>query len=116
MAVTAAMTWIRGDAYSITDTIRTTAGVAVNITGFTFDFVVRQTQLGTVLLALESGSGIAITTAASGILTISVTATQTESLAAGDYFYALRKTNSGSEATLTMGKLTVVDSAAVPAP
>lgn len=108
MPITQEMAWYRGEAYSITDTVRNTAGTAVAITGWALAFTVRSDfDSDTVLLSKTTGSGITITSGSGGVMTITITAANTLALAAGEYVYDVQRTDSGSEALLTIGTLRV---------
>lgn len=127
MPVLKHMEWFRGESYSIPDAIKTAAGVAVNITGWTLAFTVRRGYINAagelirpdgagwdvtgedpdVLLTKTSGSGITITDAPGGVLTIAVTDTDTLALEVDDLAYDVWRTDNGSEALLTHGNLRV---------
>lgn len=114
VAIVAPLKWTQGDRLEIVESVVNASNQAVDVTGQTFDFVVRLN--GTIVLAKQSGDGIEITDADEGEVTITISAEETEDLDPRQYDYAFRRTSSGAEATLTKGVLTVEPSAAVPAP
>lgn len=99
----------KGEDIEIDFTIRVSSvptSAVVDISGWTFDFKVkrRNSDLGASLIT----STISILVAASGTLKIVIAAAQS-ALLTGDYRYALWRTNSGAEACLSEGFLSVVD-------
>lgn len=93
----------RGEAISIVATITST-----NITGWAISCIVRPKvrEANEAFITKSVGSGIALTTPASGILTITLSATDTD-LEPGSYDYTIARTDSGSEVVLTWGSFIV---------
>lgn len=98
------MVWYRGEAYTITLTVLDSDGDAENVTGWTFALNVRETyDSENALLTLTP----TVLVAASGTATVSVTASQTLALDAGELVFDVFRTNSGSETCLTRGELRI---------
>jgi len=83
-----------------------TMNPTTNITGWTFTFTLR--KIGSSALITVSG---VITNAAGGVFTVSLTKAQTSSIAKNAYDYDIWRTNSGSEARLVYGTVTLEDQA-----
>lgn len=90
--------WFAGEDQALRWTIYDSVGAAQDITGWTISFKMAATQSGASVLTKTS----AITTAASGITTVSVAAADTSTLG-GTYFYTLSRTDSGSNQVLAYG-------------
>ncbi len=87
-------------------TFTVTMDPATNITGWTFSLNVR--SAGQLLTGYPVTVGFAITDAANGIFTVSLTSTQTAAFAPGAvYDYDVWRTNAGSEKQLAFGNLQV---------
>lgn len=56
------------------------------------------------ILTKTTASGIALTTPASGICTVTIADTDTTSIASGDYYHELKRTDAGYESVLVTGK------------
>lgn len=79
-----------------------------NITGYTFAFQFRLGEdANTALFEKTIGSGINVTNAAQGALTVTVSRADTQTLAGGDYFYELARTNNGNYTVETAGTFTL---------
>jgi hypothetical protein len=92
------ITIFKGEDLVITDTI-----TGVNITGWTLAAAVATSVTAPVIFTVAG----AITDAANGVFTITLTDTETDLLDPGRYVYDIKRTNAGSETVLTYGKLTV---------
>ena len=100
----------RGEDKVLQYTIVDSADVAVNITGWTFTWIMRAgaSYAGTALLELTSAGGAcAITNAAGGIMTVTITDTQLDPIQPGTYYYELWRNNAGNETVLAYGDVTL---------
>lgn len=98
----------RGEDVSMTFTMTPTT----DITGWTMSFRLKaQISDASVLLGPVNAT---ITTAAAGIFAVALTAAQTLTLPVGTYDYDIWRTDSGSAATLDLGKVTVKGSVKTP--
>jgi uncharacterized membrane protein len=78
-----------------------------DVTGYTFGFYILD-RAGATVLSKTSGSGIAIVTAATGIVDVTFTEANTEALTAGtSYRWAWWRTNAGAAHKLAGGSLEV---------
>jgi hypothetical protein len=83
------------------------AGDPINLTGYTAQLQLRTSyDAASASLSLANGTGITIT-ANTGNIAILATATQTNSLVAGDYVYDLEITLSGEVTRLIQGRAIV---------
>lgn len=89
-----------GEAIALTFTIKP----LTDITGWTIKLTIKNnaTDVGQLLQVAA-----VLTTPASGIFTCSLTHAQTLTLGVGTYAYDVQRTDSGSEAVLSIGSLTV---------
>lgn len=82
---------------------------AQNVTGWTLSYMLKRniTDIDSeALITKTTTSGIALTTPASGIVTVTITDTDTENLAEGDVYYQeLKRTGDGVEAVLSQGQV-----------
>jgi hypothetical protein len=101
----------RGDTWVETWNILDALGAAVDVTGAKFYMTIKNNTGDAdpgVLQLTSPSSGIVITTAASGIVTATITATQSAALAAQTYVYDIQmKASNGDVTTLDTGTLTV---------
>lgn len=77
-----------------------------DITGWTVSWRLKRRQSdadSAALLTKTVGSGIALTTPLSGVLTVSIADTDTDAILAGSYFHELKRTTDGSETVLSFG-------------
>lgn len=83
--------------------------VGVNITGYTIRMQVRSDASSSVkVLDLSTTTGeIVLTTPASGVFTVTVSATATAALTPGNYVYDLEMVNGSTVTRLLEGKCTV---------
>lgn len=113
MAVFLALGCYRGEdvlvyPWTITDPA---SGLALDITGWSISFTLKQTYSGGALITKTVGSGITLTNPTAGVLSVSLLAADTNQTA-GRYFYALARTDSGAHAILTAGDWTIKDDTA----
>ena len=95
-----------GEDKSLMFTIVTAAGATQDITGWTLSWMLKAnlTDLdASASLTKTTSSGITLTTPTSGICTVSIADTDTDSLAAGLYYHELKRTTAGSETILSYG-------------
>lgn len=88
-------------------TVTDSAGAAVNITGWTLEWVLSNEPGGTALLTKTTASGITITNGAGGVFTVTLAAADL-ALNPGVYYYRTWRTDSGAEQSLAFGALTVL--------
>jgi hypothetical protein len=102
-----------GEDVSITVTVTDDAGSAVDITGMSISYLV-WSGTNAAVITKTVGSGIALTTPASGILTITIADTDTDAIAPGRYNHELKITDNGAgleEVIMQgLGALTLLDS------
>jgi len=83
------------------------AGAALDLTGFTFDFVIKaRRSASSALVTLTVGNGLTVD-AAAGKVTIVLTAAQTSAIGSGDRYFALYRTDGGRRLALVSGKMIV---------
>lgn len=100
-----------GEDVSITVNVKDTDGNAEDITGMSFSYKVWKGSSAAVLTK-TTGSGITLTTPASGVLTISMADTDTDALTPATYKHELKITDdgSGNEEVVMVGTLTILES------
>lgn len=84
-----------------------------NITGWSLSWMLKRKASDTDALAKitkTTADGIALTTPLSGICTVSVADTDTDSLRADIYWHELKRTDAGFETVLTYGTCELVQS------
>lgn len=98
----------QGATYSLALTYKDSNGTAINLTGYTAAMQIRTSyDSSTTVVSLTSSSGIVIT-AATGLLTITITSIQTAALTPGTYVYDLEITSgSGVVSRLIQGSVMV---------
>lgn len=97
----------QGATWSRTVRYETDAGAAIDLTGYTARMQVRTDYAATSTLAsITSASGISIT-AATGTLTLTLTAAQTEAMPAGRHVYDLELVTGATVVRLLEGRATV---------
>lgn len=101
MSVKRDISWFCGEAITLVDTIST------DITGWHFLFHLALRKGGDELITKTSGSGISITDATNGVLAVAISRTDTTDLDPGVYYYEIARTDSGGEAVLTYGTVTL---------
>ena len=98
----------QGATWSVTVTYTDSNGVPINLTGYTAAMQVRQQYSSTDAdLTLTSPSGGIVITGATGVIVITMTATQTLSLAEGFYVYDVELTSGSFKDRMMQGQLTV---------
>jgi len=99
----------QGANWFVTVVYKDSAGVAIDLTGYTAALQIRDTYAdSTTDLSLTSPSGGITITGATGTIAITATAVQTAAIAAGTYVYDLEITSSGGIVTrLIQGKISV---------
>ncbi len=97
----------KGDTFTRSITVTDGEGDPFDFTGASLSFIIKETKGGSNVLALSIGSGISIST---NVITITVSAAQTASLAIKRYVYDLKFTSSGGAVTTWMlGGFNVVE-------
>ncbi len=96
-----------GEDKTLTFTIYQADGVtAQNITGWSLSYTWKR-NMGdadsAAVLVKTTSAGIALTTPASGICTVTVADTDTDAMTAHTYWHELKRTDAGSETVLTTG-------------
>lgn len=110
MAITASVSFFRGEAILLTVTITP----VTNITGWSITFTLRDKFTGAVLLTKSVGSGVTITDGPGGVFTVLLSKANT-SLGHGlasnrtplECLFDIRRTDAGSEAALTVGDVSI---------
>lgn len=77
--------------------------VVQDVTGWTGEFVLRRRPGAAAVLT----KSMAIEDESTGIVSVSIVKADTEDIPAGDYWYSLRRTNSGSEVPIAYGNVTL---------
>ena len=106
-AVEADFILYKGEDASVTVTVYQSNGTTPqDITGWSVSFVLHATRNdGLALVTKTVGSGIALTTPGSGLLTITLEDTDTSGLDPGWYRFYVARTGAGVEAVLTTGRV-----------
>jgi len=87
MATTTHLSMVRGDNKLYKVTVKDSAGVVVNILGYTASFTVRNNPLDTTsVISKTTASGITITDPANGVMQVALSNTDTE-IDVGKYAY-----------------------------
>jgi len=95
---------IQGDSKTYTLTFRDAAGTALNITGWTVYFTVKQNYTDPDVSAILSKTVTVHTDPTHGITAIELEHADTENLASGNYFYSIQTlTNASKFYTLLRG-------------
>lgn len=103
--IAAADNWFLGEDKVLSFTVVDVAGAAVNITGWAIEWVLRERQGDRALIEKAVGSGVTISDGPGGVCQVAVTDTDTDTLAGGRYWHALRRTDAGNEAVLSYGQV-----------
>lgn len=105
--ITADDDFYTGEDKSLVFTVYQSDGTtAQNITGWTLSYMwkLRPTDAdASAVLTKTTTAGIVLTTPVSGICTVTIDDTDTDSLTPQTYYHELKRTNSGSETVLTTG-------------
>lgn len=103
--------WFLGEDKSLIFTIYQSDGsTAQNIAGWSMSWMLkrhRDDEDAEALITKTTSSGIALTTPASGICTVTVADTDTETspeVGEGNYFHELKRTDAGFETVLSFGR------------
>lgn len=92
------ITILRGDDQIVRFTVTTSTGAAQDVTGWSFKFTVKSSlddAIGSALFQKTTGGGgIALTTPSSGIVDVTISASDTAAMG-GRYFYDLQGTDTG---------------------
>jgi len=100
--------WGRGDSAARGFTIQDSAGVAIDITGFTFKLTVNSEKKPTDTVNQQFTITGVIIVAASGTVSFSPLTTDTD-ITPGTYFYDIEQTDAGGKiATLIVGKCLII--------
>lgn len=107
------LTMYQGDTKSLVFTVTDDAGAPKNITGATVRWVLqRWVTDSTPILDKGVGTGIALTTPLSGVLTVTLTPADTLALQ-GDFWHELEITDTSTNvSTVSTGQITILPSAA----
>jgi hypothetical protein len=99
----------QGADWYITFTYKNSAGVAINLTGYTAAMQLRSEPSDTLaVLSLSSPSNGITITGATGTIAVHATAAQTGGISAGDYYYDLEITSGAGVITrLVQGQIEV---------
>ena len=104
--VTKADEWFTGKDKLLRFTVVDSTGAAVDITGWAVTYVLVPVGSDANVVPMISktvGSGITLTTPASGILTVTIADTDTDDTLGGTYYYELRRTDASNEDVLAYG-------------
>lgn len=113
MAITRNITkdddWFTGEDKSLVFTIyQSDETTAQDITGWTLSYRLKRSPAdldADAVLTKTTSSGIALTTPGSGVCTVTIEDTDTDSLSPSTYFHELKRTNAGNETVLTKGSV-----------
>lgn len=109
--ITATDDWFTGEDKQLSLTVYQGATTTPQeITGWAISFMIKRDARdadASAKVTKTVGSGIVLTTPASGLMTITVTDTDTSLLKAGNYAYEVKRTDDGSKTVLTRGTLTL---------
>jgi len=94
----------QGNEHDFNVVVKDAAGAAIDLTGFGISFAVAPHVNATALFTKTVGSGIAITDAAAGKFTVTLSDTDTD--LRGRYYYECKTTDlAGNDATLLTGHI-----------
>ena len=85
----------QGIDWIFTTTWQDSTGTAINTSGYGVQLQIRNQVDNSLILGLSVGSGITLTTPASGITTYRVTGTQSAAIPVGTYYYGIKATSGG---------------------
>lgn len=85
----------QGIDWIFTTTWQDPSGNPIDTTGYSVKLQIRNQVDNSLILTLTVGSGITLTTPASGITTYQVTGTQTAAIPVGTYYYGIKATSGG---------------------
>jgi hypothetical protein len=99
--------WFTGEDKSLVFTVNQSDGsTAQDITGWSLSWMLKRAVADAdadALITKTTGSGIALTTPASGICTVTIDDTDTDSLEPGTFRHELKRTGAGVETILSYG-------------
>ena len=99
----------QGATYTLAVTYKDSSGTAINLTGYTAAMQLRDSyDSATAVLSLSSPSSGIVITGASGLVTITMSATQTAALSADTFLYDLEITSTASVKTRLIQGVVVV--------
>ena len=98
--------WARGDSDAKGFVIQDSAGVAIDITGFTFRLTVNEEKNPDPGVELFTVTGV-ITDATNGLVGFAPTAVDTDQTP-GNYFYDIEQTAAGLISTVIKGKVQII--------
>lgn len=105
--ITADDDWFKGEDKQLVYTIYQSDGTtAQDVTGWSLSWRLKRRKTdadAATLLTKTTSSGIALTTPASGIVTVSIADTDTDGISAGIAYHELKRTDAGAETVLTFG-------------
>ena len=97
--------WFIGEDRPVGFTVVDADGVAVNITDYALEWVLRETPgSATATITKTTDSGITITDGPAGKCEVAIADTDTIDLSPGRYFHTLRRTDDGLETVLSFGQ------------
>lgn len=105
MAASRDISIYQGDFYTHEARIRNSANTAINISGRTYSAQIKKSKGSDTVVASFT---TAITNAANGILTFSMSSSNTANIPSGVYYYDLEEVNGSVVTTLMGGKVTVI--------
>lgn len=109
MAIVKDFTFYIGEDADLVDTIYEQDGITIqNITGWSIQFVLHQTNSEVTLFSYSTAQGgVTITDGANGVLTVDIEGTDTSGLPEGNYVYKIARSDPGAITILTTGTLTL---------
>lgn len=96
--------FVKGEDQTLTFTIYDSTGAIQSITGWTISLKMAYTEGGSSVLSKTC----AITDGSGGLCTATVAAADTSSLNAGNWYYTVTRTDSGSVAELVRGRIALL--------
>jgi hypothetical protein len=110
LASTYNITIDQGATYTLALNYKDSAGTAINLTGYTAAMQLRSTYASTeAALSLSSPSNGIVITGATGLISITITDTQTSALSANAFVYDLEITSASNVKTrLIQGNATII--------
>jgi len=105
MAASRDISIYQGDSYTHEARIKNSANTAINISGRTYAAQIKKSKGSDSIVASFTTT---ITNAANGILTFSMTSSNTANISSGIYYYDLEEINGSVVTTLMGGKVTVI--------
>lgn len=106
--ITASDYWFIGEDKTLSFAVVDASAVAVNITGWALEWVLRRDAGDAALITKTVGSGITITNGAGGLCSVAIADTDTDNLDEGGYWHALRRTDAGTETVLSFGEVVLL--------